>query len=87
LRKLVWPKLATAPAKGLGIREKVLPDVLALSHYPKVCWVVVVLVAVDVMNDLATPQRPTKHFFGYYSVLMPLMEFFVGARFCMGRNS
>ena len=48
---------------------------------------VVVLVAVDVMNDLATPQRPTKHFFGYYSVLMPLMEFFVGARFCMGRNS
>lgn len=48
--------------------------VLGLGHDLQVARVVVVLVAVDVVDDLVSLQRPAKHLFGNHTMLMPAVK-------------
>ena len=46
-------------------------DMLRLRHHLQVAGIVVVLIAVDVMNNLVSLQRPPQHLLGNYPMLMP----------------
>lgn len=59
--------------------EAVPPHVLPLGHYFEIFRRVVPLVSIDVMDDLARPQRPTQLLFGDDAVFMAPQEFTVRA--------
>jgi hypothetical protein len=47
-----------------------LKDVLALSHYFQIGWVVVVFVAINVMHDFPSLKRSSNHLLSYNTMLM-----------------
>lgn len=60
--------------------ETVLSHVFGLRHHTKVFVRVVLLVAVNVVNDLALTKGAPQHFLGDYAVLMPAVLFDVPDR-------
>lgn len=57
-------------------------QMVCLRHNDQVFRPVVVLVAVYVVDDLATPQRSAKHLLSDHPVLVPAVQFFVCGWFC-----
>lgn len=55
--------------------------VFRLRHDQQVGRIVVVLVAVDVMDDLISSQRPAKHLLSNHSMLMPPVQLAVSGWF------
>lgn len=60
---------------------------LRLSHYLQVIAVVVVLIAVDVMDDLATLERSAQHLLGNHAVRVTAMKLAVGGGFDVVANA
>lgn len=50
-------------------------DVFGLGHDFQVLGAIVATISVPVMDNLAFDQFPTKHFFGYHSMLVAPVSF------------
>ena len=57
-----------------------MPQMISLRHHLQIVWCVVVLVAVDVVNDLAPHQRPADLLFSDDTVFVPIVQFSIHVR-------
>jgi hypothetical protein len=64
-----------------GNSKAVLPHMLGLRHHRQVAWVIVELVAVNVMNNLTGQEGAANLLFGYDSMLMTTEIFAIRSPF------